>query len=113
MASWSTQECLTEAMDDAVSDESEVRLSGFLRCASDEEVSIVVEDLPRHIELTRAEPGCLSFEVVQTEDPRVWSVAERFAGPDAFRAHQARVASSDWGRSTRGIQRDYTIVGKM
>ncbi len=88
-----------------------VQLSGFLRCATDDEVAIVAEHLPRHIELTRAEPGCLSFEVIQTEDPRVWSVEERFTGPDGFRAHQARVVASEWGQATQGIQRDYEIVG--
>ncbi|WP_425309961.1 antibiotic biosynthesis monooxygenase [Ammonicoccus fulvus] len=88
-----------------------VQLSGFLRCATDDEVAIVAEHLPRHIELTRAELGCLSFEVIQTEDPRVWSVEEWFTGSDAFRAHQARVIASEWGRATQGIERDYAIVG--
>lgn len=49
--------------------------------------------------------------MIQTEDPRVWSVEERFTGPDGFRAHQARVVASEWGQATQGIQRDYEIVG--
>ncbi|WP_373456770.1 putative quinol monooxygenase [Brevibacterium sp. 50QC2O2] len=44
---------------------------------------------PRHIELTRAEAGCLLFEVVQTGDPLIWSVAERLADESGFDAHQA------------------------
>lgn len=53
-----------------------VRLSGFLRCASMEDVELVVRHLPEHIRLTRAEPGCLSFEVSQTDDPLIWRVEE-------------------------------------
>lgn len=48
-----------------------VRLSGFLRCASVAEVEIVQRHLPEHMRLTRAEPGCISFEVSQTDDPLV------------------------------------------
>ncbi|EJZ21814.1 putative quinol monooxygenase [Rhizobium sp. Pop5] len=51
-----------------------VRLSGQLICASLDEIDIVQKYLPEHIRLTRAEPGCLSFEVTQTEDPMIWRV---------------------------------------
>ncbi|NLE78632.1 MAG: antibiotic biosynthesis monooxygenase [Rhodococcus sp.] len=88
---------------------SVIELTGWLVCADGEEVEIVERYLPRHIELTREEAGCLHFEVVQTEDPLVWSVAERFADQSAFDAHQKRVKASDWGRATAGIERDYVI----
>lgn len=41
----------------------------------------------------------------------MWSVAEPFAGAEAFRAHQERVAASEWGRATQGIERAYTVSG--
>lgn len=88
---------------------SAIELKGLLICENDEEVETVSRYLPRHIELTRGEAGCLHFEVVQTEDPLVWSVAERFADQSAFDAHQKRVRVSDWGRATAGIKRDYVI----
>ena len=88
-----------------------MRLTGTLRCAIDAEVQAVLDHLSRHIELTVAEPGCPAFEVNRTKDPRVWSVAEPFAGAEAFRAHQERVAASEWGRATRGIERVYTVSG--
>ncbi|WP_308470940.1 putative quinol monooxygenase [Clavibacter michiganensis] len=72
---------------------------------------LVVENLPEHIMLTRAEPGCLSFEVTQTTDPLVWRVEERFEDEEVFRAHQARVASSEWGRITSQIERRYVVEG--
>lgn len=87
-----------------------LELTGRLLCADAAEAETVRRHLPRHIELTRAEPGCLRFEVEQSEDPLVWTVAERFADQAAFDAHQARVVSSDWGRATTAIQRDYVIT---
>lgn len=88
-----------------------VHLTGQLICRDAAEARIVTEQLPRHIELTRAEPGCLSFQVTPTTDPLVWDVEERFEDEVVFRAHQARVAASDWGRATAGIERRYSIDG--
>lgn len=64
-----------------------VRLSGFLRCASVQHVQLVESHLPDHIHLTRAEPGCISFEVSQTEDPLIWRVEELFVDRAAFDFH--------------------------
>lgn len=86
-------------------------LTGQLRCESAEQLSAVVEHLSRHIELTRAEPGCLSFEVVQTDDPFVWDVFERFEDAVSFEIHQARVKASEWGRATAAIKRNYSVTG--
>ena len=88
-----------------------VTLTGFLRCASQDEAARVREALPEHIRLTRAEAGCLSFDVTATNDPLVWAVAEEFTDPEAFKAHQARAGTSDWAHATQGIARDYTITG--
>jgi quinol monooxygenase YgiN len=88
-----------------------VHLSGRLVCADARDASIVAEHLPAHLALTRAEPGCLSFEVAPTADPLVWSVEERFDGEPSFRAHQSRAAESPWGRATAHLARDYTITG--
>ncbi|APX11609.1 putative quinol monooxygenase [Tateyamaria omphalii] len=88
-----------------------VTLNGFLRCASESEADRVRAALPEHVRLTRAEPGCVRFDVVPTDDPLVWTVSEAFTDPAAFKAHQARAAKSDWARDTAGIARDYTIKG--
>jgi quinol monooxygenase YgiN len=87
----------------------QVVLSGQLVCASDDEVAVVQQHLPRHIDLTRAEQGCISFDVHQTDDRRVWQVDERFIDDAAFDAHQARVGASEWGRATAGIERRYSV----
>jgi quinol monooxygenase YgiN len=88
-----------------------VRLSGSLICESLEQAQIVARQLPLHVELTRAEPGCLSFAVAPTEDPLVWQVDELFQDAESFATHQHRVAGSEWGRATTGIERRYEIVG--
>ena len=88
-----------------------VRLTGRLVCASDDEAAVVARHLPLHIALTRAEPGCESFEVTPGDEPRVWLVSERFRDAAAFHAHQARVAESAWGRATAGIERRYDVHG--
>ncbi|QDX76615.1 MULTISPECIES: putative quinol monooxygenase [Actinomycetes] len=88
----------------------EVQLTGRLVCRTTEESNLVKRFLHDHVSLTRLEPGCLSFEVTQTDDPLVWRVEERFNSEAAFECHQDRVASSEWGRMTAGITRDYSIV---
>lgn len=90
---------------------NDVRLSGQLICTDQAQVELVHAQLPLHVALTRAESGCLAFDVVQTANPLVWQVDERFADATAFRAHQQRVASSEWGRATAGIERDYVVDG--
>lgn len=67
--------------------------------------------LADHIRLTRAEPGCLAFDVDATDDPLIWSVAEEFVDAAAFAAHQDRAGASVWAVETAGIARNYTVQG--
>ncbi|MDR1999188.1 MAG: antibiotic biosynthesis monooxygenase [Frankiaceae bacterium] len=86
-----------------------MHLTGQLICKTEEEAAVVNCHLPRHIELTLGEPGCLFFQVTPTSDPLVWAVDERFENAQTFRAHQERVLNSEWGRATAGIQRRYSV----
>lgn len=86
-----------------------VRLTGYLVCRSTDEVAVVIDLLPHHIELTHAEPGCMSFTVSPTSDPFVWRVDEEFVDDVAFAEHQRRARTSDWGVRTAGIERRYTV----
>jgi quinol monooxygenase YgiN len=88
-----------------------VTLTGRLICGTEAEAARVRAHLPDHIRLTRAEPGCLRFDVVQTDDPLVWQVDETFADRAAFDAHQARTQGSTWAQETAGIARDFHITG--
>jgi quinol monooxygenase YgiN len=86
-----------------------VHLTGLLVCKTADEAKIVARHLPQHVELTRAEPGCLSFDVTPTSNPMVWAVNERFADEPAFNLHQQRAAGSDWGQATVDIERQYSV----
>ncbi|WP_299350475.1 putative quinol monooxygenase [uncultured Shimia sp.] len=87
-----------------------IQLRGTLTVPADR-IEAVAKALPLHIQLTRAEPGCLHFDV--TEDPSnpgLFSVDELFVDQSAFDAHQLRAGQSDWASVTQGLPRDYTIT---
>ncbi|WP_241986752.1 GNAT family N-acetyltransferase [Cryobacterium fucosi] len=90
---------------------SEVCLSGQLVCRTQDQADTVREHLQLHLALTRAEPGCRSFNVTTTSNPLIWQVEERFEHAAAYEAHQERVASSEWGHATVGIERRYCVIG--
>lgn len=86
-----------------------IRLRGQLVCMTQDEAQAVADHLPEHIRLTRAEPGCLVFDVTQTDDPLVWEVMEAFRNRADFDAHQARTRVSAWFAATRHIMRDFRM----
>lgn len=86
-----------------------IELSGYIDVPEGRREAIAAA-LPLHIALTRAETGCLCFDV--TPDPEVkgrYNVNERFADRASFEAHQDRVRASEWGEISAGIPRNYTI----
>lgn len=91
---------------------SAVGLRGQLVCHTQDQADTVRDHLPLHLALTRAEPGCRSFSVTTTSNPLVWQVEESFEHAAAFEAHQERVASSEWGQATSGIERRYAVSGR-
>ena len=77
----------------------------------DEDIENVKAHLPTHIILSRGECGCVSFDVsVDPENPNRYLVNEEFTTQAAFNAHQARVKSSEWGRATAHLKRQYKIT---
>lgn len=89
--------------------EGGVFLRGYIMVPADR-IEQVRAALPDHVALTRAEPGCIAFDVV--EDPDCagrFVVSEVFADRAAFEAHQRRTQASPWYEITRGIPRDYVI----
>jgi len=89
-----------------------ITLTGFLIARTLDEADRIAANLPEHIRLTRAEPGCLGFEVIRSQsDPCRFAVTEAFTDRAAFQAHQTRTAASPWARISAGIPRDYTIAG--
>lgn len=87
-----------------------IKLTGRLICQSKEEIATVTDLLPQHVELTRAEPACISFDVQPRGDPGAWDVSERFRDTASIEA-QARVEASRWGPQTAG-PRTRTELGR-
>jgi quinol monooxygenase YgiN len=86
-----------------------VHLDGYLEVPP-ERLAAVTKALPDHVALTRAEPGCLAFEVIPSPDHSDrFLVSEVFTDQAAFDAHQARAKASAWAEITAGLPRHYTI----
>lgn len=87
-----------------------VYLNGYIDVPEDR-LKAVKAALPTHIALTRAEEGCISFEVQPSDIvPGRFIVAEIFVDQAAFDAHQERAQNSDWFIVTKGIPREYSIT---
>lgn len=90
---------------------STVTLTGFLIARTLEEADRISVLLPDHVAATRAEPGCLIFEVWRSRaDPVRFAVREVFRDRAAFDAHQARTKESAWGKATVNVPRNYRIT---
>lgn len=85
-----------------------VALSGRLICADTAQMLLAMDLLPDHVRLSRAEPGCLRFDIAQDSDPLIWNLSELFIDRTAFQAHQDRTAASVWGQESKGLARDFT-----
>lgn len=83
----------------------EVTLTGKLVCRDMSEMLTVLDHAQSHIDASRAEAGCLLFELRQTDNPLVFEFAEHFASEEAYLAHQQRTRASAWGAATWGIER--------
>lgn len=89
---------------------SKLILEGHI-VVSDTDLAKVVAELPSHIELTRAEDGCLRFEVTHSSDtPNAFYVYEEFTDRVAFDAHQQCIKSSAWGKAAGDVQRHYQVT---
>ncbi len=86
-----------------------IRVTGRLICATEADAKIVRAMLPDHIRLSRAEPGCLTFNVSPSADPLVWVLDESFVDRAAFEAHRDRTRTSAWFAATGGLTRDFHV----
>lgn len=86
-----------------------IRLQGHI-IVPDGDLPKILLELPKHIELTRQEGGCLTFDVSQDPDNKNrFNVYEEFVDHNAFENHQKRVKNSNWGRITANAERHYSI----
>jgi len=88
---------------------SKVILQGYI-IVPEMDLKTVTRELVIHTKLTRAEEGCLTFEVtVEAENPNKFNVYEEFINQNAFDKHQLRVKNSNWGVATARVERHYQI----
>ncbi|MCM0622056.1 putative quinol monooxygenase [Nocardioides bruguierae] len=92
-------------------DAENVVLRGTLTAPDAQVATLVETHMPRHVELSLAEPGCLHFEVTPAAAPLTWELSERFVDTAAFRAHQARGAASEWATVSALLSEDFRITG--
>ncbi len=88
---------------------AKVFLDGLLVAQTAAERAVIDLYLEDHVLLTRAEPGCLKFEV--TQDPKkrnVFIVSEEFESEEDFDFHQERTNASEWGKVSEKIGRKFT-----
>lgn len=86
-----------------------IAVTGTLTCSTAEEADLVRQHLPEHIRLSRAEPGCVKFNVDPTDNPLVWRLDEAFVDRQAFEAHQARTRGSIWFQVSSSLARDFLV----
>jgi len=66
--------------------------------------------VPKHVELSRKEAGCLSFNLTQDDhDIYRFNLDEIFLNQPAFIHHQNRVKNTAWSRLTSQIERHYQV----
>ncbi|MFC0200474.1 GNAT family N-acetyltransferase [Paracoccus rhizosphaerae] len=82
-------------------------LHGRLTCRDMAQMMTTLDLLPDHAALSRAEPGCLRFDITQSEDPMIWDLEELFSDRRAFEAHQGRTRASPWGERSGDLKRDF------
>ncbi len=87
-----------------------IRVTGTLTCPSPDDAEIVARLLPDHIRLSRAETGCLNFNVSRSANALVWTFDETFADRSAFAAHQTRTRASVWSGATAHLTRDFRVL---
>jgi quinol monooxygenase YgiN len=86
-------------------------LEGYVLVA-DSDLAAVKRELANHIQLTRQEKGCLAFEVSQdNENKNRFNVYEEFTSQGAFKLHQQRVSSTEWGKVSSRLEKHYKTNG--
>lgn len=69
--------------------------------------------LPEHIRTTRAEPGCLKFNITPDKnDPNRYFVYEEFIDQAAFDYHQERSKQGEWAKVTKNMERHFSFLAE-
>ena len=87
-----------------------VKLSGYI-LAPAADLPHIRAGLADHIAASRAEPGCISFEMSEDgNQPGRFNLEEEFVDRAAFDQHRARTQASPWAEACKNIERHYDIT---
>lgn len=88
---------------------SQVILKGCI-LVPEEYLPRVKAALLKHVQFSRAEPGCICFSVTEHPGNSLrFDVYEEFVDKAAFEQHQQRVQASPWGAISQNVVRHYQI----
>ncbi|MBL3550762.1 putative quinol monooxygenase [Rhodovulum sulfidophilum] len=88
-----------------------VTVTGWIE-ATPERLDALRAAAAEHVRLTRAEPGCLRFEMREDPDrPGRFLLDEEFTDAAAFAAHRARKEGTAWELAAAGLPREIEIAG--
>ena len=89
-----------------------VILTGYLDNIKRDVAYKLKDPLQAYIDLSRAAPGCLRFDVSSCHSNKGrWHSVEIFADTASYKAHQKRTQGSEWRGLTRDIKRHYHVIG--
>lgn len=89
---------------------TKVILKGYV-IACDQDIPDIEAELPKHIELTLQETGCITFQVSQdAENKNRFNVYKEFIDKKAFETHQVRSKASSWGQVSANLEKHYHVV---
>ena len=87
-----------------------IAITGHMTVPGDaQRLAAVRAAMEQHAELSRAEDGCLKFEVTPTDTPGRFQVSELYSNRAALERHKHRTAASPWPAMAAGIERDYSV----
>lgn len=90
----------------------QLALSDDITCSDMAQLMALLMHAETHVAATRAEPGCLYYEIAQTADPMVWRVEGLFHDAAALEFHRKRTAAGPWA-VTAGLSRDQSAVAPI
>ncbi len=78
-----------------------------------DELDAITPLIAEHIRLSRAEPGCIAFDISPSpHDPFLFHVAQEFIDRDAFAAHTDRTRASVWWAKSQHLTRDIRVYDR-
>lgn len=87
-----------------------ITVNGYIEIP-DEDFDALLAALPKHVEATKAEEGCIEFEVIQDKGyPNRFNVFEIFIDRESFDYHQERTAGSQWAVASANVVRHYNVT---